>query len=119
MKALICALLLLFASVSHAGPSEEGARGECTQVASSTAGTEIVPSKRAGAVVTVDASAVPVWFFFQNANAECNAVSSKRGWKVASGATQSFLTSQDQWTGKVCGILDSGAGPATVCWHVW
>lgn len=116
--------LLLTARVPVAWAVTEWETGRTVtsrSVSSSTAGVEIVPAKRNGLVVEVDAAATGqvVWFYFQNTGTPCSAVTSKVGRRVAAGNRYVFLTSEDGWTGAICAILDTGSTPTTVFAEAW
>lgn len=88
-------------------------------VDSSTAGVQIVSSINGGVVVTLPTNAaVAVWFTREEETCSTS-LTAIRGVRVTPGNGYEFLSKQDQWTGRICGILESGSTAVTVSVNTW
>ena len=88
-------------------------------VNSSTAGVQVVSSTNAGVVVTLPTSAaVAVWFAREEETCSTS-LTDVRGVRVTPGNGYEFLSKEDQWTGQICAILESGSTAVTVSVNTW
>jgi hypothetical protein len=88
-------------------------------VDSSTVGVQVVSSTNAGVVVTLPSNAaVAVWFAREEETCSTS-LTAVRGVRVTPGNGYEFLSKEDQWTGQICAILESGSTAVTVSVNTW
>ena len=108
---MVAILLFLFSTVHYGYSAETITTVDCD---SSTAGVQVVSSLGAGTVVTVPSGAASAIWFAKTQSTCSTALTSAIGYRVTAGNGYDFVSNDDNYTGQLCCIRETGSGTINV-----